>query len=343
MPRITVLSCPVCAAPLRLDSSRCAYCGSVVVIQTDHPRLDPHLLNRGVIDEHIAKFRTSVRRDPNDETAHYGLGIAYFNLGLLEEAADELTQAARLMPENPHIQTQLAVVYADLAKKGAAGAERSAWDRLNRALLLRPNLVEALLLKADLHLRARVWRKAVEAWRDAAGVEPDAVRAPIARFLEAHKDVMLQMWPTRVARRHEAQRTKRQFMHFAIAAFLVCCVLTSVISAIGSSPETGTESSDPVSTLVVVAMLGMIIIPIAIFQYGKRKHREGLAEASSVTNLSPDERAFLTGKVPDAIQLVEVANDVASVLHRRDEETVERERLLQANAELAARQQGKRR
>jgi hypothetical protein len=87
----------------------------------------------------------------------------------------------------------------------------------------------------------------------------------------------------------------------------------------------------------------MIIVPIAIFQYGKRKHREGLAEASSVTNLTPDERAFVTGKVPDAIQLVEVANDVASVLHRRDEETAERERLQQAHAELAPRQQAKRR
>lgn len=101
MPDITVLSCPVCGAPFNPNDPRCTYCGSVVVIRTDHPRIDPKLLNKAVVDEHIAKYRRSVRQDANDETAHYGLGVAYFNLGLLDEAAAELTEAARLMPENP--------------------------------------------------------------------------------------------------------------------------------------------------------------------------------------------------------------------------------------------------
>ncbi|MEZ4624085.1 MAG: hypothetical protein R2843_04695 [Thermomicrobiales bacterium] len=35
---------------------------------------------------HIDEYRRRVRSNPFDEEAHYGLGIAYFNLGLLEAA-----------------------------------------------------------------------------------------------------------------------------------------------------------------------------------------------------------------------------------------------------------------
>ena len=56
-----------------------------------------------------------VRGDPNNKAAHHGLGVAYFNLGLLDAAARELPEAARLVPENPYIRMQLAVVYSEMA------------------------------------------------------------------------------------------------------------------------------------------------------------------------------------------------------------------------------------
>jgi len=86
MPSVVTLSCPVCGAPLRPESTTCRYCGSTIFISTNHPRINPLSLNKAVIDENIAKFRSSLRRDPNDETAYYGLGVAYFNLGLMEDA-----------------------------------------------------------------------------------------------------------------------------------------------------------------------------------------------------------------------------------------------------------------
>jgi Flp pilus assembly protein TadD len=138
-----------------------------------HPKIDPKVLNKAVIDEHIAKFRRAVRADPNDETAHYGLGVAYFKLGLQEDAAFELTQAARLMPENPNIQAQLAVVHFDRVMAGHPGAETDAMDRVNRALLLRPKFADALLLKSRLHLRNGNRRDAVEALRLAATEQPE--------------------------------------------------------------------------------------------------------------------------------------------------------------------------
>lgn len=222
VPSLTVLTCPVCAAPLRPEDPRCAYCGSVVVIRSDHPRIDPRLLNKAVVDEQIAKYRRAVRRDGNDETAHYGLGVAYFNLGLLDEAADELAQAARLMPENPHIQAQLGVVYSELASTGRDGAEALAWDRVNRALLLHPQLVEALMLKAELHRRAGAWALAEDALTAAAVEQPDVARPKLAELLvakaEAHRRTAA--WTAAVASWREAAQVIPDVVRQPIAEFL---------------------------------------------------------------------------------------------------------------------------
>jgi tetratricopeptide (TPR) repeat protein len=229
MPTLTVLTCPVCGGPLAPGDDRCHYCGSLVVIETDHPRLDPEQLNKAVISDRIAAFRATLRSDSNNETAHYGLGVAYFNLGLFDEAADELTEAARLMPENPHIQAQLGIVLAALAQRGKQGALPAAHERADRALLLQADHTEALLLKADLLMRegkrgqalqvlerlagsnpsigkprlaqahieqaereitAERWTSAVGCWQRAAAVEPDAVRKPISRFLKDHVAIL---------------------------------------------------------------------------------------------------------------------------------------------------------
>ena len=79
-----VLSCPVCGASLTPDSERGSYCGSFIVIKTDLPKLDRRSLNQGVIQDHIATFRRRVRANNYDEEAHYGLGLAYYSLGLLD-------------------------------------------------------------------------------------------------------------------------------------------------------------------------------------------------------------------------------------------------------------------
>lgn len=318
MPSLTVLSCPVCGAPLAPEPSRCDYCGSVVVIHTDHPRINPHQLNRAVIDEHIARYRTAVRRDSNDETAHYGLGVAYFNLGLLEEAAEELTRSARLMPENPHIQTQLAVVYADLAKAGKRGAEQSAWDRVNRALLLRPTLTEALLLKANLHLRRRQWQQAVECWRQIPAEQVNLVREPVVRFLDAHRDVLLNA-PELVGYAAEVEPATataggwqwfRWYKQLAVVSFVFFFILWIGLA--------GTSNS-------AVPFLGMLIVPFAVWKLGQKQLRHHgvmarasrkAAQAARRVELQGRVQEFLTGKGVDVAQYLTAAEYTASELAR---------------------------
>lgn len=206
MPQVIALSCPVCAGPLSENASRCAFCGSLVAIKPDFARIDAARLNRSMVAEHIARYRADLRRDPNDETAHYGLGVAYFNLGLMDEAADELKQAARLRPENPHIQNQLAVVYAELARRGRADASALAADRIERALLLDPAFPDALILRARLAGRRQDWAGAITDLRLAAKSDFEAAGPKLGKALtkRAAQLLLTKQWTQGVALLEEA-------------------------------------------------------------------------------------------------------------------------------------------
>ena len=198
---LVAVTCPVCGGAIK-DESRCGYCGSVVVITMDMPRIDPASLKLAVIDQHIAEYRSAVRRDHHDEMAHFGLGIAYYNLRLHEEAIAEIEEAVRLMPENPHIQFQLAVMHSEQMTPRPFGREpdhagQAALKRVNRALTIRPNMVEALLFKAAIYSHPRYCitetlatpgstddlLKAIQLWELALKADPDSIRKPVSEFL----------------------------------------------------------------------------------------------------------------------------------------------------------------
>lgn len=184
MPELMVLSCPVCGASLTPDSERCPYCGSYIIIKTDLPKLDRKSLNQSVIQDHINTFRQRIRTNDYDEEAHYGLGLAYYSLGLLDDAIEELSRAARLMPENPHIQAQLAIAHYDSYKSGDTAAETQMNSRIQRALLLDPDHLEANVLKMELLIDRSQYSTVIRALPD---LLPDAqarVRGKVVRSLE---------------------------------------------------------------------------------------------------------------------------------------------------------------
>jgi tetratricopeptide (TPR) repeat protein/ribosomal protein L40E len=312
-PRITALHCPVCGAPLAPEDARCRYCGSVVVIETDHPRIDPSKLNKAVIDDRIAKYRTAARRDPNDETAHYGLGVAYFNLGLLDDSARELSEAARLMPENPHIQHQLAVVYAELAKVGRSEAEMSAWDRLNRALLLSTANADSYLLKADLHLRKGERRQAIEAWSCAFAIEPSSIRQPIAAFLSAHKSTFLQA-PQFGMTTDRGDDYGSRAAAIGVGSF----VALIVIALIGDNLVADKSGwSDFLAFLAFLAFGAMIVGPIVVIVRGRNAQRSSALIRE--TFVHPEAQPFLSGQITEVSRLLGAAEFVVSQLEWEDQ------------------------
>ena len=189
MLQIMALSCPVCGAPLKPGDEKCSFCGSYIFIKTDLPRLDRHSLNQAVIQEHITDFRRRIRSDQYDEEAHYGLGVAYFSLGLTDEAVDELSQAARLMPENPHIQAQLAVALRNAFKAGNQAAEQQMNTRIQSALLLDPNHVEAAMLKTEVLLDSQKYADSIALYH---AMSPDVRERARPKLVSAFETLFAQ-------------------------------------------------------------------------------------------------------------------------------------------------------
>lgn len=185
MPELMALTCPVCGAPLSPGDAHCAFCGSAIFIKADTPQLNLKNLNQSVIQEHIADFRTRIRKDHYDVEAHYGLGMAYYSLGLPDEAIDELTNAAKLMPENADIQTQLAVVLHQSVLTGKASAEGPMKERLAKALTLDPTSFEANLLRADILQRRGDYDGALHILQPVIGRDPVRGHAKRIEIIEA--------------------------------------------------------------------------------------------------------------------------------------------------------------
>lgn len=184
MPELMVLKCPVCGAPLSSGDTHCPFCGSTIVIKADTPALNLKNLNQSVIQEHIADFRTRIRKDRYDVEAHYGLGMAYYSLGLGDEAIEELTNAAKLMPENVNIQTQLAIVLHQAVLSGKTSAEVPMRERLAKALALDPGNVDANLLRAELLQRQGDDAGALRVIRSVVASDPERANPRRVEILE---------------------------------------------------------------------------------------------------------------------------------------------------------------
>ena len=154
MAEIIALTCPVCGAPLGRDAENCQYCGSVIYIKPNAPRLSIANLNTSVIQEHINAFRKRVRANQYDEEAHYGLGVAYYSLGLVDAAVDELTVASRLMPENADIRFQLATV---LHESDATGARDQLHHQFQALFRLNPAHRAGLELATNVLIEEQRW------------------------------------------------------------------------------------------------------------------------------------------------------------------------------------------
>jgi len=227
------------------------------------------------------------------------------------------------MPENPHIQVQLAVVYSDLAKAGKTDEEKSAWDRLNRALLLQPDLVEALLLKADLLLRRKSWLAAVEVWKQAMAEDPNSIRKPIAAYLNAHSDAFMLtdaivQHPVRTEQRRNARRGKRLATLAGVAAFVVLCLMSTPFVSIAS--ESSSTGATVASVIAIIFVISAFAVPAVIRTNGNRRSNRLEWEAGSLAWLQPDERMILDGITGDPDRLLNAAWQVAEKLRRREQE-----------------------
>jgi hypothetical protein len=326
VPVVSALACPVCSAPIPPTASRCDYCGAWVVIAVDHPAIDPASIDRARIDEHIARFRAALARNPADASAHFGLGIAYFNLGLPHEAAAELTEAARLTPENPAIHVMLGVVQADLADLGVAGATSLAAERARRALVLDPRHAGARLLQARLADRAGDDATFLERLRDARIADPDAIRPVAAGWLVRHQAILATapqfQRPARGAAPPPSTadaavaRARGRALGLFAASILFCMIGSRLTPAPAEGVEPGTLST-LFGLTVFVMLIAVVVYAIKWLIASRRRGREAAATTSSGIPIPVylAMQPYLEGTVEEPQQLLDA---IAWVIAERD-------------------------
>jgi tetratricopeptide (TPR) repeat protein len=262
-------------------------------------------------------------------------------LGLLEDAARELEAVARLTPEDTRIQTQLAVVLADLAAKGKRGAEREALERVDLALRLNPDEPEALLLAARLQEARGDWRAAADTLRRAAGVgslgvdrraalslmalaatlaqrgqwldaaslwekavaaDPEATREPLMAILREHQRTLLSRPRWSWLVYPQTSPFERKVRYAAAIAFSALAALAAFVLLSGN---------DATLALSLVPCLLVVVAPVAIVLQGRRRLRErSVPQAEVARAIRSDPASFFRGR-PDTTTLLAAAEYVA--------------------------------
>ncbi len=104
--------CPVCEQPVDANDAYCRYCGAALT-QADEGQ-------SAAFRELIEEYRTRTADNPDDDDAHYGLGLAYLHGGQLGPAAQALHRVIELRPDFPDAYAKLSVVYARLGQTARA-------------------------------------------------------------------------------------------------------------------------------------------------------------------------------------------------------------------------------
>lgn len=99
-----------------------------------------------------AAYKRLLEKNPDDDNAHFYLGLTYNKLNEDEDAAKSLREAVKLKPENAEYQTELGSIYIKLAKY------YEAVTALKKAIELDPENLKAQDLLED----AEAGRKRIE-------------------------------------------------------------------------------------------------------------------------------------------------------------------------------------
>ncbi len=117
-------TCPVCEQAVDANDAYCRCCGAALARADGGQSM--------AFRELVEEYRTRTADNPDDDDAHYGLGLAYLYSGQLGPAAQALQRVIELRPDFPEAYAKLSVVYARL------GQTEKARQAIEEALALAP-------------------------------------------------------------------------------------------------------------------------------------------------------------------------------------------------------------
>lgn len=193
MKPVTHVRCPVCGAPRKPGMSRCDYCGSWLLIFHDATLDD---VDDEVVREHVDRLRSHLDCNPDDVLALHGLGVAYRNLGLFDDAIRVLARAANARPESLNIQRALAGTLYDAVREqpDALGMWRDVRRQADRMIALDPDSAEGWRLRAEVALRSGDDAGLIALAPELAAHDPDDDHSSIVERLQKIGEQGLRDW-----------------------------------------------------------------------------------------------------------------------------------------------------
>ncbi|MDQ3612906.1 MAG: hypothetical protein M3412_01150 [Chloroflexota bacterium] len=184
MSATVAIACPVCGAPRQPGGERCAYCGSWLLATPDVTF--PDGVQDDVVREHVARFRTQLESNAADVVALHGLGVAFRNLGLLDDAIQALVRAANLRPESLNIQRALAGTLHDAVRRQPAEGRmwRDVQRQADRIIALDLDSAEGWWLRAQVAFQNRDHARLLAVAPDLAEHDPNGDHAAFIRYLD---------------------------------------------------------------------------------------------------------------------------------------------------------------
>jgi tetratricopeptide (TPR) repeat protein len=285
--RIDAMACPQCSGPLEPGEERCPWCASAVVLDSRAAALDMDAIRREYAHLNLEELRARANKRPINPGARYALGMAYLELGLLDEAADALRSAADRMPEHAPFQAALARVYDRQEQAGMSRRGAMADDRIERALARDPENLDALLLASERAARKGEPPQAFAYLRRAAEVDPDASRPLALAYINGNREKIIASWAYAP---HRAETTIAGEMSGTSAASTGCLfmILFGIIIVV-----VGLISGTPLDGLWWIIALVAAVAMALIIWLGARMSRGKAREMLAVR--TPEERAIEDG------------------------------------------------
>jgi tetratricopeptide (TPR) repeat protein len=200
MSATVAIVCPVCGAPREPGGDRCDYCGSWLLATPN--ATFPDGVRDDLVREHVARFRTQIESNAADVVALHGLGVAFRNLGLLDDAIQVLVRAANLRPESLNIQRALAGTLHDAVRRQPAEGRmwRDVQRQADRIIALDPDSSEGWWLRAEVALRSRDHARLLAVAPDLASYDVGGDHAAFIAYLEeaGRKQIRDWRWPNAV-------------------------------------------------------------------------------------------------------------------------------------------------
>jgi tetratricopeptide (TPR) repeat protein len=136
-----------------------------------HYNLGLAYYNKGMLDEAISEYKKTLTIDPNHTEAHYNLGLAYDNKGMIDEAISEYKKALIINPHLAKAHNNLGLAYVIKGRLDESISE------FKKALAIKPNYVMARANLAAAYSSKNMFNEAIAEFKKTLAIDPNYAKA----------------------------------------------------------------------------------------------------------------------------------------------------------------------